>query len=278
MTPADVSLIASNQGDHTPNPWRLCTITQVEEVKSVFRLLPVWLCTIMSSMAFIQMLSLFVEQGAATNTKISNFHIPPASMTAFDIISTTAFILLYDKFISPLYVKITKRRPKTLSELQRIGIGLAIAVIAMITAGIVEQHRLKYASKSGEEISSMSIFWQIPQYVLLGVSEAFVYVAQMEFFASQIPDGLKSFGIALAMSSTAIGSYICSMILSVVMALTSKNGKPGWVPPNLNDGHLDRFFFLSATISSLNLGLFVVCARRYKCISLEKRDEANEMK
>ncbi|KDO85793.1 hypothetical protein CISIN_1g035554mg, partial [Citrus sinensis] len=245
MTSADIT---TNE-DQNPNQWRLCTVTQVEE-----------------------MLSLFVEQGAAMNTGVSNFQIPPASMTAFDIVSTTAFILLYDKLIVPLYLKVAKRRPKTPSELQRVGIGLAIATVAMIIAGIVEQRRLKYASFGGEETSSLSIFWQTPQYVLLGVSEAFVYVAQMEFFASQIPNGLKSLGIALSMSSTAIGTYVCSMILSVVMVLTTKNGKPGWVPPNLNDGHLDRFFFLSATVTAMNLGVFVVCARRYKSISLQKQE------
>lgn len=224
-------------------------------------------------MATIQMLSLFVEQGAAMKSTISNFHIPPASLTAFDIISCSTFILLYDKIILSLYVRVTKREPITLSELQRTGIGMIIAALAMIIAGIVEQNRLKYASMNGEETSSVSVFWQVPQYVLLGVGEAFIVVAQMEFFGSQTPDGLKSLGIALPMSSTAIGSYVSSMILTVVMAITTKNGKSGWVPSNLNDGHLDRYFFLSAILTTLNLAFFVVCAKRYKCISLEKRDE-----
>ncbi|KAK2650577.1 hypothetical protein Ddye_018066 [Dipteronia dyeriana] len=42
-------------------------------------------------------------------------------------------------------------------------------------AGMVEQHRLKYASKTGQETSSLSIFWQTPQYVLLGVVENLVF-------------------------------------------------------------------------------------------------------
>ncbi|KAK0580299.1 hypothetical protein LWI29_000475 [Acer saccharum] len=178
-----------------PNPWHLCTITKVEEVKCILRLLPVWLCTILSSLAFTQMIGLFIKQGAAMDTKISNFQIPPASMTSFDIISTTAFILLYNKLIIPLYVKLIKREPKTPSELQRIGIGLSIAILAMLIAGMVEQHILKYASENGQETSSLSILWQTPQYMLLGVAEAFLFVAQMEIFSSQIPDGLKSLGI-----------------------------------------------------------------------------------
>ncbi|TXG62679.1 hypothetical protein EZV62_009673 [Acer yangbiense] len=231
----------------------------------------------LSSLAFTQMIGLFIEQGAALDTKISNFQIPPASMIAFDIISTIAFILLYNKLIVPLYVKLIKREPKTPSELRRIGIGLSIAILAMLIAGMVEQHRLKYASKNSQETSSLSILWLTPQYMILGVAEAFLFVAQMEFLSSQIPqipDGLKSLGIALSMSSTAISSYVCSMILTVVMAITTKNGEPGWVPPNLNDGHLDRFFFLCAGLTALNLDSFIICAKCYKCISMEKWEEA----
>ncbi|KAM6584056.1 hypothetical protein CsatB_011058 [Cannabis sativa] len=275
IVPEDMKVI-KHEGQ-TPNPWHLCTVTQVEEVKCILRLLPVWLCTIFSSVVFIQMLSLFVEQGAAMNRNVANFHIPPASMTVFDIVSTSIFIMLYDRLIIPLYVKVTKRKPKIPSPLQRIGIGLAIAVVAMIIAGIVEQQRLKLASGfTGRETSSLSILWQTPQYVLVGVSEAFVYVAQMEFFASQTPDGLKSLGIGLSMSSSAMGSYVASTILTVVMRVTTKDGKLGWVPPNLNDGHLDRFFFLSAVLAAVNFVLYVLCAKRYKSISLEKRDGTSE--
>ncbi|GMH17232.1 hypothetical protein Nepgr_019073 [Nepenthes gracilis] len=253
----------NEQKQSTPDPWQLCTVTQVEEVKCVLRLLPIWLCTIISSVVFIQMLSLFVEQGAAMNTAVTaGFHLPPASMTAFDIISTSAFIVFYDKLILPLFVKLTKRKaPNPPTELQRIGIGLAIAIVAMVIAGFVEQQRRRYAAGDGQEISSLSIFWQCPQYILVGVSEAFVYVAQWEFFSRQTPHGLKSIGLGLSMSSSAIGSYLCSAILTVVMVITSHSGKPGWVPPNLNDGHLDRFFFLSAGLTALNLGVYLLCAR-----------------
>ncbi|KAK4411273.1 protein NRT1/ PTR FAMILY 7.3 [Sesamum angolense] len=272
MTPSDKILLSSK--GQTPNPWHLCTVTQVEEVKCVLRLLPIWFCSIMASVVFVQVLSLFVEQGATMNTQISNFHIPPASMTAFDIISTSTFIICYEKVIVPLYIKLTKKEPKMPSELQRMGIGMVISIVAMIIAGLVEQCRLKYANE--REISSLSIFWQIPQYVLVGVSEAFIYVAQWEFFASQIPDRLKSLGIGLSMSSSALGSYLCTIILTLVMKVTSKHGKPGWIPPNLNEGHLDRFFFLSAALIAFDLVLFITCANRFKCIEIEKRDDAKE--
>ncbi|GAA0143896.1 hypothetical protein Leryth_015498 [Lithospermum erythrorhizon] len=260
-----------------PNPWRLCTVTQVEEVKCIIRLLPIWFCTIIASIVFVQVLSLFVEQGAAMDTKIGNFNIPPASMTAFDIISTSTFIICYESIIVPLYAKITKTKLKLPDELQRIGIGLVVSIIGMTIAGLVEQHRLQFASTDdARETSTLSIFWQTPQYVLVGIAEAFIYVAQWEFFASQIPDSLKSLGLGLSMSSSAIGSYLCSGLLTVVMKITSKHGMPGWIAPNLNDGHMDRFFFLSAALTAFDLVLFVMCAKWYKQKETDKRNRTTE--
>ncbi|XP_073009076.1 protein NRT1/ PTR FAMILY 7.3-like [Typha latifolia] len=257
------------------NPWRLCTITQIEEVKCVLRLLPVWLCTITFSGIFVQTASLFVEQGAAMNTVINNFHVPPASMTIFDIVSVCSIIIFYDKLILPLYTKLISNTvlPTSPSDLKKMGLGLVVAIAAMLTAGFVEIQRRSNAVDGGDELSSLCLLWQIPQYVLLGVAEAFVYVAQFDFFGSKAPHGLKSLGIGLCMASTSIGSYLCSLVLAVVMEITTKGGRPGWIPANLNEGHLERFFFLMAALTAVELAVYIWFAGRYKCISLEREEE-----
>ncbi|KAL9668969.1 hypothetical protein QQ045_006510 [Rhodiola kirilowii] len=122
-------------------PWRLCPVTQVEEVKCILRLLPIWLCTIIYSVVFTQMASLFVEQGAAMKATIGKFQIPPASMSSFDIMSVAVFIFLYRRVLDPLVRRVRKRG---FTELHRMGIGLVIAVAAMVSAGIVECYRLKF--------------------------------------------------------------------------------------------------------------------------------------
>ncbi|KAI7735556.1 hypothetical protein M8C21_004745, partial [Ambrosia artemisiifolia] len=88
VTDSDLSNPQSN--------WRLCTVTQVEEAKCVIRMLPIWLCTIIYSVIFTQMASLFVEQGAVMNSQIgSNFRLPAASMSVFDILSVLICTLIY---------------------------------------------------------------------------------------------------------------------------------------------------------------------------------------
>ncbi|XP_031502045.1 protein NRT1/ PTR FAMILY 7.2-like [Nymphaea colorata] len=255
--------------DHsTRNPWRLCTVTQVEEVKCILRLLPIWLCTIIYSVVFTQMASLFVVQGAAMKTTVFAFHIPPASMSSFDILSVAFFIFLYRRLIFPCYLRV---RGKSMTQLQRMGAGLVIGATAMVCAGTVEVYRLKHTNKGSDEPSSLSILWQIPQYALIGASEVFMYVGQLEFFNGQAPDGLKSFGSALCMTSISFGNYFSTIIVNIVMQFTTTNNSPGWIPGNLNEGHLDRFYFLLALLAVTDLLVYVGCAMWYKGISLEER-------
>ncbi|KAK9274030.1 hypothetical protein L1049_018844 [Liquidambar formosana] len=262
------------------SPWHLCTVTQVEEVKCILRILPVWLCTILYSVVFTQMASLFVEQGAAMKTTISSFHVPPASMSSFDILSVAAFIFIYRRILDPLVARLRKENSKGLTELQRMGIGLVIAIMAMVSAGLVECFRLKYARKDCANCSSsLSIFWQIPQYVLIGASEVFMYVGQLEFFNGQAPDGLKSFGSALCMTSISLGNYVSSLLVIIVMKFSKDEKMPGWIPGNLNKGHLDRFYFLLAALTTVDFMVYIACAKWYKYIKFEGRlGEINDKK
>ncbi|KAJ4951010.1 hypothetical protein NE237_027842 [Protea cynaroides] len=271
ITSKDISL-QTKEGLHSP--WNLCTVTQVEEVKCILRLLPIWLCTIIYSVVFTQMASLFVEQGAAMNTNIAGFRIPPASMSSFDILSVAAFIFIYRRLLDPFVGRLRKTNGKGLTELQRMGVGLIIAIIAMVSAGMVECYRLKYAQGdclNCDGSSSLSILWQIPQYAFIGASEVFMYVGQLEFFNDQTPDGLKSFGSALCMTSISLGNYVSSLLVSIVVKISAKDNMPGWIPGNLNRGHLDRFFFMLAVLSTVDFVLYVTCAKWYKSIKLDAK-------
>ncbi|KAK7394492.1 hypothetical protein VNO78_15021 [Psophocarpus tetragonolobus] len=274
VTSKDLEQIEENKR----NPWRLSTVTQVEEVKCILRLLPIWLCTIMYSVVFAQMASLFVVQGDAMDTRISSFNIPPASMSSFDILGVAFFIFMYRHAFDPLVAKIMKSK---LTELQRMGIGLVLAILAMVSAGLVEKFRLKYAIKDCEqcdEYSTLSIFWQVPQYVLTGASEVFMYVPQLEFFNDQTPEGLKSFGSALCMTSISLGNYVSSLLVAIVMKISTKDDIPGWIPGNLNLGHLDRFYFLLAVLTTGDLLVYIALAKWYKYIKFEEIHEEDTKK
>ncbi|GMH09242.1 hypothetical protein Nepgr_011083 [Nepenthes gracilis] len=264
------------------NQWRLCPVAQVEEVKCILRIIPIWLCTIIYSVVFTQMASLFVEQGAAMKTTALNFQIPPASMSSFDILSVAAFIFIYRRVLDPIVSRIRNADSKGLTELQRMGVGLIIAVMAMLSAGIVEHYRLRYSTNClhcrASSSSSLSILWQIPQYVLVGVSEVFMYVGQLEFFNAQAPEGLKSFGSALCMTSISLGNYVSSLLVAIVMKISTEDNMPGWIPGNLNRGHLDRFYFLLAALTTTDFVVYLGCVKWYRNTKLEATCDAKIQK
>ncbi|KAL6505328.1 hypothetical protein OROGR_025145 [Orobanche gracilis] len=252
------------------SPWRLCTVTQVEEAKCILRMLPIWLCTIIYSVVFTQMASLFVEQGDVMNAHVGDFHLPAASMSVFDICSVLLCTGIYRQILIPLACRLSGN-PKGLTELQRMGIGLVIGMLAMVAAGVTEVQRLRRVVP-GQHDSPMSIFWQIPQYVLVGASEVFMYVGQLEFFNGQAPDGIKSLGSSLCMMSISLGNFVSSMLVNMVMEITARNNKPGWIPEDLNIGRMDRFYFLIGVLTAVDFAIYMVCAKWYKRIDFGGTD------
>jgi dipeptide/tripeptide permease len=245
--------------------WKLCTVTQVEQVKSILRILPIWLCTILYSVVFTQMASLFVVQGAAMRrtTMLAGFSVPASSMSMFDILTVATTIFLYRRAICPFLARFTGR-PTGPTELQRMGLGLVLGAMAMATAGTVEHFRKAAATTANG--SDLHIIWQVPQYALIGVSEVMMYVGQLEFFNGEMPDGFKSFGSALCMMSMSLGNYFSDVIVTAVTKATAVQGRPGWIPADLNEGHLNKFYFLLAILSVADFAVYLVFASRYRKI------------
>ncbi|PUZ42019.1 hypothetical protein GQ55_9G550300 [Panicum hallii var. hallii] len=246
--------------DEIADPWRLCTVTQVEELKVVVGMLPIWATGIVYFSVLAQFSSTFLEQGRTMNKQVGAFAIPPASLASFDAVSVIFWVPVYDRVLVPAARRLTGRE-RGLSELQRFGAGLLLSVLVMAAAALVETRRLALAR--GEGLSSMSILWQVPQYFLVGASVVFACVGQTEFFYNEAPPSMRSLCSALALLTVALGSYLSSLVVTAVAWLTTRGGEAGWIPDDLNEGHLDRFFWLLAAMSALNLAVFVCCARRY---------------
>ncbi|CAN1303804.1 Protein NRT1/ PTR FAMILY 8.1 [Linum perenne] len=248
------------------NPWRLCTVTQVEELKSIIRLLPVWASGIIFSAVYSQMSTMFVLQGNTMDQHIGpNFKIPSASLSLFDTLSVLFWAPVYDRLIVPAARNYTGHE-HGFTSLQRQGIGLVISTLAMVVAGILEVVRLQMVRSHGYydvETIPMSIFWQVPQYFLVGCAEVFTFIGQMEFFYDQAPDAMRSLCSALSLTTVALGNYLSTLLVTVVTKVTTKDGKLGWIPDNLNRGHLDYFYWLLAILSLVNFFVYLWIAKWY---------------
>ncbi|KAL6854414.1 hypothetical protein ACP4OV_019317 [Aristida adscensionis] len=259
------AIVATASGDKAAasmSPWKLCTVSQVEELKMLLRMLPVWASMVFFYAVISQTASTFIEQGMAMDNRVGPFTVPPASMATFHTVSIIVGIPLYDAVLVTIARRITGRA-RGLSQLQRLGVGLALSVVAMAYAALVEARRLAMVSTAVAG-PPMSIMWQAPAYAVLGVAEVFSSVGVIEFFYDQSPDGMKSLGGSLAPLEVAAGSYLNSAVLGAVASVTARGGAPGWIPDNLNQGHLDYFFWLMAAMSVVNLMLFLLCSRGYR--------------
>uniref|UniRef100_A0A0E0B741 Major facilitator superfamily (MFS) profile domain-containing protein n=1 Tax=Oryza glumipatula TaxID=40148 RepID=A0A0E0B741_9ORYZ len=237
-------------------PWRLCTVTQVEELKAIVRMLPVWATGIVYCMVLVQQ-PLFPVQGRAMRRRLGvAFAVPAASLNSVYAAAMLVLVPLYDAAVVPAARRLTGSE-RGLTELQRIGAGMALSVAAMAAAATVEGRRLAAAGE-------VSIAWQVPQYVLLGASAVLAHIGQLEFFYNQAPDSMRSLCSALGHMTCSLGSYLSSVVVTVVSRATARGGSPGWIADDIDDGHLDRFFWLVAGLSSTNLVVFICCAKRYK--------------
>ncbi|KAF8657488.1 hypothetical protein HU200_060050 [Digitaria exilis] len=259
-----------NNAANGNNPWRLCTVTQVEEMKSVLAMIPIWVCTIIYSLEFTQMGSTFVEQGTAMDTNLfGRFRVPAASMSAFDICSVLLSVLAYGFVFAPMASRFTKN-PHGITDLQRMGVGLIIALVGMVAAAVVEINRRHRVVKM-DQPSHMSVLWQAPQYALIGASEVFMYIGQLDFFSGQMPDGMKCLGSSLCMASISLGNFMSMLTVSAVTGITRKRSKTrGWITRNLNHGHLERFFLLLVLLSVFDFIVFVTLAIIYKGTEFNK--------
>lgn len=256
----DKSTIGSN------NPWRLCTVTQVEELKAVIRILPIWASGIIFATVYSQMSTLFVEQGDTMDAHIGpTFKIPAASLSIFDTLSVIFWVPVYDRLIVPLVRKYTGHQ-RGFTQLQRMGIGLVISILSMVVAAIVEIKRLDMVKEHNyydRTTVPMSIFWQVPQYFLIGAAEIFTFIGQLEFFYDQAPDAMRSLMSAVSLTTVALGNYLSTLLVTIVTQITTRHGKTGWIPDNLNYGHIDYFFWLLAILSSLNFLVYLFIASWY---------------
>ncbi|XP_020094730.1 protein NRT1/ PTR FAMILY 8.3-like isoform X2 [Ananas comosus] len=240
------------------NEWNICTVTQVEELKILLRLVPIWLTSIVYAAAHSQMFTTFIQQGTSMDTNIKHFSIPPASLNSFEVLAVMLWVILYNKIVAPA-TQSCFSNGAGLSQLQRMGIGRFLGIVAMAIAAYLEARRLEIFRRG--EI--LSILWQLPQYFILAGSEMFSLITQLEFFYGQAPDSMKSTCTAFALLTISLGHYLSSMIIAVVAALTTAGGRPGWIPDDLNKGHLDYYFWVLTILCLVNFVVYLFFAQKF---------------
>lgn len=257
----------SNGGNHVDQ--------EVDDVKQLGGILPVFCCIVFYQTVYSQMGSTFLLQAERMNLALGDFTLPAASLNLFDSLVILILVPFMDRVVYPLLDKYWKRP----SQLVRIGFGMVLAVSGMVVAGILEIYRKEELSQSGGfsqlvaekyfNASYYSVMLQVPQFVLIGASEVFTMVTGMEFAYSEAPSSLQGLVMGMFLVTSGLGHYIGSLLINIVNAAT-----PGdeWYPDEINTGHLDYYFFLVGGLMMLNTLVYFIIAYRYKSVKYKEKD------
>ncbi|CAK8562769.1 unnamed protein product [Lathyrus sativus] len=247
--------------------WELSSLTDIEEVKLVIRMLPIWATTIMFWTIHAQMVTFSVSQATTLKRHIGkSFQIPPASLTTFLIGSILVTIPIYDRIILPIRRKLFNKS-QGLTPLQSIGLGLVLSTCGMVAAALIDLKRTRMAHlhdlthNTSTLVIPMSVFWLVPQFFIVGSGEAFIYVGQLDFFLRECPEGMKTMSTGLFLSTLSLGFFISSLLVFLVQKVTGHHHP--WLTDDINQGKLYNFYWLLAFLSAINLVIYLFCAKQY---------------
>ncbi|KAK9276595.1 hypothetical protein L1049_006130 [Liquidambar formosana] len=269
LNKAAVILEGEVKPDGSPSSkWRLCSIQQVEEVKCIAKVVPIWASGIIFFTALIQQGTFTVSQALKMDRHLGpKFQIPAGSIFIISMLTLALWVPFYDRILVPSLRKITNHEGG-ITLLQRMGIGVVFSILSMVVAGLVERDRRAsanlHAGPDGHGVAPMSVLWLAPQLILFGFADAFNIIGQIEFYNKEFPDHMRSIGNSLLFCTVALGSYLSSFLVTIVHEITGKHGRTEWFRDDINAGRVDYFYYLIAGMGVLNLVYFLVCARRYR--------------
>ncbi|KAK4388846.1 protein NRT1/ PTR FAMILY 1.2 [Sesamum angolense] len=259
------------------DPWSLCTIDQVEELKALLSVVPIWSSGMIMFIDLSQN-SFPVLQATATNRRItSGFTVPAASLQIITTISTILWVGLKDSVLLPLASRVMGR-PVNISTTRRMGIGIFLSFLAMMATAAVESIRRGQAIKDGNssEHHLISALWLVPQYCLSGLSDGFNDITQSEFYYSELPRSMSSIASNLSGLGFAMGSLLASIVMNMVDSISKAGGHPSWITSDINKGRYDYYYLVLSGLSMANMVYYLVCRRAYGPLKAEKRLTENE--
>ncbi|KAJ6315408.1 hypothetical protein OIU78_018824 [Salix suchowensis] len=261
-----------------PRPWKVCTVTQVEEVKILIRMIPIIASTILMNTSMAQLQTFSVQQGVAMDAHLGTKTIPTPSIPVIPLVFISVLVPIYEFAAVPFARKITGH-PSGITQLQRVGVGLVLSILSMAVAGFVELHRKHEARKNPP--NKISAFWLSFQYGIFGIAEMFTVVGLLEFFYKEAPSGMRSVSTSFTWLTLALGYFTSTVFVEILNSVTQRitPSRQGWLHGNdLNSNNLNLFYWFLAILNVINFAFYLFSASWYRYKSEDDRESETRPK
>jgi POT family proton-dependent oligopeptide transporter len=162
--------------------------------------------------AYSQFLTNFVSQAATMET----YGIPNDIMTNINPITTIVLLPILDRAVFPYLRKLGM----PVRHVDRITVGFLLSSLSMLYAAIIQRtiytappcydHPRSPDCMDGEVPNEVSVFLQVPAYVLLAISEILASIAGIEYAYAKAPKSMKSIVMAAYLSTVSVGVLIAA--------------------------------------------------------------------
>ena len=242
---------------------------EVEALKTLIKLIPLWSTGIFLSISIGISSSLITLQALTLNRHIGpHFKFPAGSFLLFNLLATAISIFIVDRFVTPMWRNLTHR---PLTPIQRIGIGHVINILGLVGYALIEIRRLHVVrthsyTNQPSLVVPMSAFWLVVPLAIVGIGEGFHLPGSVALYYQEFPISLKSMSTAMVSLLLAIGFFLTSAIIDLVKRTTT------WLPDDINVGRVDNVYWMLTVIGVVNFGYYIICAKLFKYQNIEEHD------
>ncbi|KAL0403854.1 UNVERIFIED_CONTAM: protein NRT1/ PTR FAMILY 5.5 [Sesamum radiatum] len=145
-----------------------------------------------------------------------------------------------------------------LPSLAGIATSMILGVVCCITAGSVESRRLNVVEKHDllhkpEAEVPMSVFWLVPQFVLLGAVDGLLEFSTAAILMNKFVFSWWKFMLNFINLVHGLGCFGSVLIVYIAGELSDGEGHSGWFRDSLNESRIDKYYWMLAWLIACNV-------------------------
>jgi hypothetical protein len=216
---------SSSSPSNTHNHWLDYAINQgyslseVSDIKAVLKLLPFFACFPIFWALFDQNGSTWILQANSMDLKIGSITLQPEQLGIFNPVIVMICIPFFDRVVYPCF---NHTFNCTLSPLSKIGFGMLLCAVTFFLSALIDMEIANNptAATAASNLavgdtnykSSISVLWQLPQWVLISIAEVLVSVTGLQYSYDNAPVSMKGTLSSIWLLTVAVGDLILGLV------------------------------------------------------------------